>query len=147
MLLPLLGAEGGIVFQSPRAIEKSLTALGTALASSRVQAKSLRLRLVGHVPRPRPVRGFPCWASFARLFRPIKKTTCGAVLFGGGAATPAKPHQLGAFLLAKAAENIRGKTLNQSPVYQMRCVVASTIMAQFESESRSRTQTHIVANG
>ena len=77
MLLSLLGAEGGIVFQSPRAIEKSLTALGTALASSHVQSKSLRLRLVGHVPRPRPVLGFPCWASFTRLFRPIKKPLAG----------------------------------------------------------------------
>jgi hypothetical protein len=65
----------------------------------------------------------------------------------GGAAASTKHHQLGAFLLAKAATNIRGKAPNQPQVYQMRCVVASTIMAQFESESRSRTQTHIVANG
>ena len=41
---------------------------------------------------------------------------------GGGAAASTKHHQLGAFLLAKAAENIRGKTLNQPPVYQMRMV-------------------------
>jgi hypothetical protein len=31
---------------------------------------------------------------------------------GGGAAASTKHHQLGAFLLAKAAENIRGKTPN-----------------------------------
>jgi hypothetical protein len=66
---------------------------------------------------------------------------------GGGAATPAKLHQLSAFLLANATKNIRGKMPEQPAVYQMRCVVASTIMAQFESESRSRTQTHIVADG
>jgi hypothetical protein len=41
---------------------------------------------------------------------------------GGGAAASTKHHQLGAFLLAKAAENIRGKTPNQAPVYQMRMV-------------------------
>jgi hypothetical protein len=40
-------------------------------------------------------------------------------LIGGGAAASTKHHQLGAFLLAKAAENIRGKTPNQPPVYQM----------------------------
>lgn len=39
---------------------------------------------------------------------------------GDGAAASTKPHQLSAFLLAKAAENIRGKTPNQPPVYQMR---------------------------
>ena len=41
---------------------------------------------------------------------------------GGGAAASTKHHQLGAFLLAKVAENIRGKTKNQPPVYQMRIV-------------------------
>jgi hypothetical protein len=41
---------------------------------------------------------------------------------GGGAAASAKHHQLGAFLLAKATESIRGKTTNQPPVYQMRMV-------------------------
>jgi hypothetical protein len=77
------------------------------------------------------------------------RTSVDAIAFraGGGAAASTKHHQLGAFLLAKATENIRGKMPDQSPVYQMRFVVASTIMAQFESESRSRTQAHIVANG
>ena len=41
---------------------------------------------------------------------------------GGGAAASTKHHQLGAFLLTKAAENIRGKTPNQPPVYQMRMI-------------------------
>ena len=39
---------------------------------------------------------------------------------GGGAAASTKLYQLGTFLLAKAAENIRGKTPDQPPVYQMR---------------------------
>ena len=43
-------------------------------------------------------------------------------LTGGGAAASTKPHQLSAFLLAKAAENIRGKTPNKPPVYQMRMI-------------------------
>jgi hypothetical protein len=63
--------------------------------------------------------------TLAHLHSATKQKTAYASGFynlGGGAAASAKPHQLGAFLLAKATESIRGKTTNQPPVYQMRMV-------------------------
>jgi len=60
------------------------------------------------------------WVCVGKNNTPRKGRICQIV--GGGAAASTKHHQLGAFLLAKAAENIRGKTLNQPPVYQMRMV-------------------------
>ena len=52
----------------------------------------------------------------------VQSETGFANVIGGGAAASTKLHPLIAFLLTKAAENIRGKTPNQPPVHQMRMV-------------------------